>query len=175
MPNEHIFKFDTTAEVERYFDDSSLTNGAEPQIVVLAGGVASGKTTIRKERYSSGYVLVDAADIFLNLSRGEYFDFPGPFAQILDVVGPLIAKRAITERRRIVTEIIGSELVPLEALFESMRAVGYRVDFVFVECDPKQAWERNLSRGDDSISAHYAEHYQREWLCAAATELRPST
>lgn len=45
------------------------------------GGVAAGKTTFRKHRFSTGYVLVDAAEIFLNLSRGEYFPFPGHLEQ----------------------------------------------------------------------------------------------
>jgi chloramphenicol 3-O-phosphotransferase len=162
------FQIEIGAEMDRYFDDSSLSNGAEPRIVILMGGPAAGKTTIRKQHYSTGYVLVDAAEIFLNLSRGEYFDFPGPFDEMLAVMGPLIARRAITERRHIVTELIGSEFETTKALIEAMRAIGYRVEMHAITCDLEEAQRRNLSRGDDNISAYYAEHYQRDWLHEAA-------
>jgi chloramphenicol 3-O-phosphotransferase len=168
MPDERVFQVDVGAEIDRYFDESSSSNGAEPRIVILMGGVAAGKTTIRKQRFSTGYVLVDAADVFLGLSRGEYFDFPGPFEQALDAIGPLIARRAITERRHIVTELIGSEFEPTKALIEAMRSIGYRVEIQAITCDMEEAQRRNLERGDDNISAYYTEHYQRAWLHDAA-------
>jgi hypothetical protein len=168
MPEERAFQFDIGAEIDRYFDDSSVSAGTEPRIVILMGGPAGGKTTIRKQRYSTGYVLVDAAEIFLSLSRGEYFDFPGPFDQMLDLIGPLIARRAISERRHIVTELIGSEFEPTKAFIDAILAIGYRIDVQAITCDIEEAERRNLNRGDDNISAYYAEHYQRAWLHDAA-------
>jgi len=168
MPENRVFQFDVDAEIDRYFDDSSLPNGAQPRIVILMGGPAAGKTTIRLRRFSTGYVLVDAAEVFLGLSRGEYFDFPGPFEQMLDIIGSLIARRAITERRHIVTELIGSEFEPTKALIDAMLAVGYHIDVQAITCDIEEAERRNMSRSDDNISAYYAEHYQREWLHDAA-------
>jgi hypothetical protein len=168
MPTGRVFQFDLGAEVDRYFDGSSQSNGAEPRIVILMGGVASGKTTFRKQRFSTGYVLVDAAEVFLSLSRGESFDFPGPFEELLDTIGPLIARRAIDERRHIVTELIGAESEPIHALIEAMHAIGYRVGVQALDCDLEEAKRRNLSRGADNISAYYAERYQRTWLHDAA-------
>ncbi len=172
MAKKRVIKFDVAAEAERYFDDSSLTGDEQPRMVVLTGGVACGKTTIRKRQYTRGYVLLDAADIFLNLSRGEYFAFPGPLAQALDLVGSTIASRAIAERRHIVTEIIGAQPGFREALLDLIRAVGYRSEFVFIDCDPQVAWQRNVNRGDDCISAHFSEQYHLEWLRLAAAEMR---
>lgn len=171
MPEERVFQFDVGAEVDRYFDDSSLSSGAEPRIVILMGGPAVGKTTIRKQRFATGYVLVDAAEVFLSLSRGDYFDFPGPFGELLDVIGPLVARRAITERRHIVTELIGSQFELTKDLIEAMRAIGYRAEMQAIICDIEEAQRRNLSRGNDNISAYYAELYQRRWLTEAATKL----
>ncbi|SRR6266446_907757 len=168
MPNERVFEFDIGAEIDRYFDDSSLPNGADPRIVILMGGPAGGKTTIRKQRYSTGYVLVDAAEIFLSLSRGEFFPFPEAFEEPMQIIGGLVAQRAISERRHIVTELIGSEFEPTEALIDAMFAIGYRIDVQAITCDIEEAQRRNLSRGDDCISAYYAEPYQRAWLHDAA-------
>jgi len=67
---------DVGAEVGRLFDDSSSPADGQPVAVIISGGVCAGKTTVRKQEYSSGHVLIDAADIFLSLSRGEYLDFP---------------------------------------------------------------------------------------------------
>jgi len=175
MPKEKVSQFDIGAEVDRYFDDSSSSNGSEPRVVILMGGPAAGKTTIRKQNFSTGYVLVDAAEIFLNLSRGEYFDFPGPFEELFAIIGPLIARQAINERRHIITELIGSDFEPTKALIEAIQAIGYRVEVQAITCDPDEAQRRNLNRGDDDISAYYAEHYQRTWLQdAAIAALKPT-
>ncbi len=168
MLEERGLHFDVGADVDRYFDPSSLSNGAQPRIVILLGGVAVGKTTIRKQHFSKGFVLVDAADVFLRLSRGEYFDFPGPFEHLLNRIGTAIARRAISERRHIVTEVIGSDPRPVEALIEDMRAIGYRAEGQALNCDIEEAQRRNMHRDHGSISAYYAEHYQRAWLHQAA-------
>lgn len=162
--------FDIGAEAAAYFDDSSRCASAHPKIVVLLGGVAAGKTTIRRSRYSAGYVLVDAADIFIRLSRGDYFEFPSVLEQPMNSVGTAVARRAIRERRHIVTELIGGDERTLRGLIEAMRAIGYAVDGQFIFCDVKVAMERNLARGPDSVSAYYAEPFNVTWLVRAAEE-----
>jgi hypothetical protein len=92
-------------------------------------------------------LLITRSRIFRGLCRGEFFDFPGPFEQAPDIIGSRIARRAVAERRNIVTEVIGAEPEPLEAL-------------------------RNLNRRDNEISAYYAEAYQRDWLRDAAGALK---
>ncbi len=168
MQNEHVFEFNIGAEINRYFDDSSLPDGADSRIVIFMGGVACGKTTLRKQRYSTGFVLVDAAEIFLNLSRGSFFPFPEAFEEPMQIIGSIVAKRAIAERRHIVTELIGAELQPAKDLIDAMLAIDYKVDLQAITCDVKEAQRRNLNRSDDCISAYYAESFQREWLREAA-------
>ena len=167
MSNERTFNIDIGSEIDRFFDDSSIPHGEEPKIVILMGGPAGGKTTIRKQRYSTGYVLVDAAQIFLNLSRDEFFPFPEAFEQPMEIIGSLIAERAISERRHIVTELIGSDYEATKALIDALLAIGYRADIQAITCDIEEAQRRNLTRGDDCISAYYAEPYQRRWLLEA--------
>lgn len=168
MPEDRVFQIDIAAERDRYFDDSSKATDEPPRFTVLMGGVAAGKTTIRKQVYSAGFVLVDAAEIFLSLSRGEEFPFPEYFEEPMQIIGSLVALRAVTERRHIVTELIGADFEPTKGLLEAMRAIGYRIDIQAITCDIKVAEQRNASRRPDDISCFYAERFQRSWLYQAA-------
>jgi hypothetical protein len=170
MSDAGYFVLKVNEEMDRFFDDSSLSTAETPVLVLIWGAVAVGKTTLRKKQFSSGYVIVDAVEVFLNLCRGEYLPFPGPLEQPMAVLGRVIADRAIRERRNIVTEIIGADFDQVRPLVEAMLAVGYRVDITAVTCDDKVAEQWNLERGDDVISAFYAESFQRTWLTDAATQ-----
>lgn len=159
-------------EVERFFDDSSLSTAAKPTIVILMGGPASGKTTIRKQLFSTGYVVLDAAEIFLRLCRGEYLPFPDELETPMNFIGRLVAFRAVSERRNIVTEIIGSYFSAIDELMNALKGIGYLVEIQAITCNIETALERNASRRDDCISAYYTESYQRQWLIDAAKNLQ---
>jgi hypothetical protein len=154
-------------EAARFFDDSSL-GSKPPKLVVICGGVCAGKTTMRRQQYGTGYVVLDAVEIFLDLCRGDSFDFPGPFTHRLNCIGSAVAKRAVHEQRNLVTELIGDREPILSALLDAFRACGYHVEFVYVRCDMTEAWRRNQNRGEDNISAHYAQEFHERWLLDAA-------
>jgi len=159
-------------ETDPFFDDSSLAFDGKPRIVILVGPPAVGKTTIRKQNYSTGYVLVDAVPIFLNLCQGEYLPFPDVLEEPMKLIGMLVANQAVKERRNIVTELIGDSSEQLNELIDAMLAVGYKADIVYVDCPFEEAVRRNLNRDDDCISAFYAGKYQWEWLLEAAKEFK---
>lgn len=159
--------FDLRDEAEKFFDQSSVSMAESPKIVILMGGVASGKTTMRKEKYGSGFVVVDAVEVFLNLSRGGYYPFPEHFDKPMNFVGRVVAATAVMERRNIVTEIIGVDREPTMQLIDAMTSIGYKVEVVGVTCDVNEAAIRNENREDDAISAYYAEPFQRAWLLEA--------
>lgn len=165
-----ILHVNLSEEVDRYFDDKSKTHENEPRFVIVMGGVATGKTRLRREKFSTGYVLVDAADIFINLSRGGYYDFPDAFEEPMGLIGRFVAIRAIDERRNIVTEITGSDSAVTMELIEAMKTAGYKVEVIGVTCDIDVAMKRNMSRGDNNISSYYAEPFQSQWLIDAARE-----
>jgi chloramphenicol 3-O-phosphotransferase len=165
-----VVQINVNAEVDRYFDDSSLSQGNPPRLLIFMGGPASGKTTLRREKCSQGYVLVDAAEIFISLSGDAYYDFPDDLEEPMMVIGHLVASRAIHERRHIVTELIGADFEATMELIDAMKAIGYKVEAVGVICDVEEAMKRNLARGEDNISCYYAEPYQRAWLLQAARE-----
>ncbi|MCO5056209.1 zeta toxin family protein [Thermomonas sp.] len=170
MENNRIFQINIGSEIDRLFDDSSLAHNDHPKAVILMGGVATGKTHLRIKNYSQGFVLIDAAEMFHHLSRGDaMLDFPDAFLEPLNLIGPLVSQRAISERRNIVTEIIGADQDPTFELIETLEAAGYLVDVVALTCDFEESVRRNENRGDN-ISAYYAEAFQRQWIIDACGE-----
>ena len=57
-------------------------------------------------------------------------------------------------------------------LIDALKSIGYRVEGSVITCDLEEALRRNASRGDDDISAYYAEPFQRAWIIDACAELR---
>ena len=170
METDRIFQIDICSEIDRLFEDSSLAHNGRPKAVILMGGVATGKTHLRVKNYSQGFVLIDAAEMFHHLSHGDaMLDFPDAFLEPLGLIGPLVSQRAISERRNIVTEIIGADKAPTFELIEALKAAGYLVDVVAVTCDFEESVRRNEDRGDN-ISAYYAEAFQRQWIIDACGE-----
>ena len=172
MNADRILEIDIGNEVDRLFDDSSLSNGATPRVIIIMGGVAAGKTTLRQSKYSRGFVLIDAAEMFHHLSGEAFLDFPDALLEPLELIGSLAAQRAISERRHIVTEIVGAEPEPIVELIEALKKVGYDVEVVGVTCDLEESLRRNQERGDN-ISAYYAEPFQRRWLFSACAQFAP--
>jgi len=170
VSKERPFHMSVNAEMDCFFDDSSLSSNGEPHFVLLVGAVAVGKTTLRKERYSTGYVLVDAVPIFLRLCQGDYLPFPDWMESPMNIIGRLVAQKAIEEQRNIVTELMGDDSEQLKELIDAMVAIGYNVDVIHVHCPFEDAVRRNLNRDDDCVSAFYAQKYQREWLMTAASK-----
>jgi hypothetical protein len=168
MPSEASV-IDIDAEVEKFFDASSRTDG-KPRLVLISGGACSGKTTLRREKYTEGFVVLDAAEIFLNLSQDEYYDFPDAFLEPMELIGQLVAQRALQERRNLVTETLGIE-VDLEAIAHAIGDIDYHLESIWVDCDPKVGWERNVNRSSDNISAYYTQAFHQRWLLEAAKEL----
>ena len=115
-------------------------------------------------------MVVDAAEIFLSLSRGGDYPFPKTFLEPMELIGATVAKRAVFQLRNIVVELIGTQFEPVKELLDAMYALGYEIDVQLITCDLPEAIKRNANRGRDCISAHYAEQFQRAWLVAAAKE-----
>ena len=118
---------DVMAEAEHFFDPSSLSHSEQPKLVLITGGVAVGKSRMRRASYAHGYVNLDAGDIFIRLSRGRYIAFPSFLEEPMDMIGRIVAAQAVQERRHIVCEGIGAEVEPMTTLIETYRALGYHI------------------------------------------------
>src|SRR5262245_48505647 len=123
----------------------AVDEAAAPQFALVCGPVASGKSRFRREKYATGYVVVDAAAIFVSLAPDEVLDFPQALENELEEAGQAIASRAIAERRNIVTEIIGASLETLERIADAMRAVGYKVSADCISNDLDLALSNNVN------------------------------
>jgi len=168
MPQE--LRFNVDREIACFIDGSRVAAPRQrPEFVLLIGGVAAGKTTIRKERYGSGYVVLDAGEIFLNLSRGHpHLEFGKDLDEAVDLIGYLITLQAMRERRNIVTEMAGG---PCEEMIDAMLSIDYKIDVPYVDCDVNTAMQRNLKRRPDEISAFYAGPYHARWIIRAAWQV----
>lgn len=56
--------------INRFFD-ASLPGAERPLCVLVTGGTGAGKTTVIRQYYSTGYVWIDAANIFWALAPGH--------------------------------------------------------------------------------------------------------
>jgi hypothetical protein len=157
----------------------------KPEFAVIMGGTCSGKTTLRKEKYSNGYVNIDAGEIFLKLCQGKYYDFPSHFEGEMNHLGLALIKRCLKDRHNIVIEIIGLDAKLIEDLAVSVNKFNYSVNLILVKCEQNVALERLEKRNaafleslkgakynsdDDNISAIYCEPYHFSWIKQAALE-----
>lgn len=120
-------------------------------------------------------MVVDAVPIFLHLCRGEDLPFPCWLTEPMEIIGQLVAEKAIRERRHIVTELIGDDSEALNLLVDALIRAGYHVDLVLVTCPMEEAVRRNLERDNDCISAFFTAQYQYRWLLTAAQAYPEST
>jgi hypothetical protein len=61
------------------------------------------------------------------LTFPEYFEFGEAFEEPLEIIGSMIAQRAIREKRNIVTEIVGASSEEIISFLDSMHSAGRNV------------------------------------------------
>ena len=151
----------------RFFDPSSLAAGEEPVLHVVMGAPCTGKSRFIRAQLGSGVVHLDAPRIFLGFCRGEVLEFPGELETKLERVGAAAARRAVEEKRSIVVEVLGQD-EQMNKMSRALESCGYRIDIQVLDCDVETAVKRNEARGENNISAYYAEAFHYRWLMAAA-------
>ena len=163
--------FDLNKEVGYFLTDDSVSNRERPVFVLVTGLIGVGKTTLRKKKYGQGYVQLDAVDICQNFKKTYANEDPDEMDELLSVVGFEIARRSITERRNIITEIIGESLSMAKLMIDAMGSAGYQVNVVSVDCNVVEAYKRHVNAvtNDPSyLSAHYTQALHEYWVVGAA-------
>ncbi|WP_431108772.1 zeta toxin family protein [Variovorax paradoxus] len=135
-----------------------------PVAVIVMGPIAAGKTTHRKTRLGSGYVHIDSADIFHELSRGDAtFDFPDAFASEIEHIGRALTKAAIGQKLSVVVETPGHDQDELITLINSLKKVGYQVEVQALATDRDSCEAQHANRGD-SVSSYWAAPIHVNWV-----------
>lgn len=167
---KNIVKYDVDEEINKFLDDSSFAKDSDPTFVLIMGGVGAGKTTLRKAKFSKGYVVIDAGQLFANLGGTENHQFGTDFEEPMDLIGGVLVSQAIKERRNIVTEIIGASVEEVKSINDAMKSVGYKTSLQHVQCDVTEAYNRHLNAVNTDpiyISSYYSQPYHRKWILEA--------
>jgi DNA mismatch repair ATPase MutS len=163
---------DIENEVAKFFDDSSLESNNNPKLIVVSGGNGAGKTTYIHENYHTGYVIINAEEIYRNIQIFD--DFGEKSQKVVNEIGEGIAKKAIAEHRNIVLEMVGHIEGSLEPIIESVTSIGYSVDIQHIQLDPAEAYERHIKAANEDegyLPTYFSEDYHRAWIVVAAKGL----
>lgn len=156
--------------IDHFFNEKSIAKDSKPKCVIITGGVGSGKTTVRKQSFTKGYIVIDANEIYrdLNKETGKDFDQLRGF---INSIGQSIAKKAVVEKRNISVEIIGDSSEKTTALINTLTKNNYEVKVNFVHCDPVEAYERHLRTVKEDplyISCYFTQDMHINWILEAA-------
>ena len=137
--NEETIK---VVKVVGYFLDQGISKNP-PQFVIITGGVASGKTTIRRQKFTNNYVNFDFGEICDALEKEFGADSPR-LSEYAVLASDMILHDSIVDKKNIVIEIIGDNKEILETLIDKMKGIGYKVSMDLIYCDPVEAYKRHL-------------------------------
>jgi hypothetical protein len=86
----------------------------------------------------------------------------------MELIGREVARRAVKERRHIVTEIIGAHEEQTHELMSALSSAGYKLQVCAITCEPEEAIRRNAARDTrNDVSAYYTERFQIAWIADA--------
>lgn len=166
-----IRQYSLNEEINKFLDETSVTKGQLPAFVLIMGGVGAGKTTLRKDKFSKGYVVIDAGQIFTNLGGTENHQFGQDFEEPMDIIGGVLVRQAIKQKRNIVTEIIGASEQEASSIIDAMKSIGYEVHIRLVTCDVTESYNRHLAAvktDPNYISSFFTQTYHVKWILEAA-------
>lgn len=146
-------------------------NNEQPNLIIIMGGVCSGKTEFRKNKYlAPKYTHINAGEIFIELSENEYYEFPSHLEEKMNQIGLEKFQACIFKKKDIVIEIVGDNYEAVKELLELAKKIDYKTSIEFLECDIDEALQRNENRGNNNISAYYCEPYHLNWFKKAGME-----
>ncbi|MFA6307140.1 MAG: zeta toxin family protein [Patescibacteria group bacterium] len=114
-----------------------------PQFVIFMGGVGSGKTTIRREKYATGYVHFDFGEIYKTIKK-EFEKNNPKLSSYTALASDMILRESLGAGKNIAIEIIGDNKALIDPLIDKMKKLGYELSLQFISCDPVEAYKRHL-------------------------------
>ena len=151
-------EFIQVGETVKPFWENGLSE-SPPKLIIFMGGVGSGKTTIRRQKYSKGYVNFDFGEIYTALKKAVGEDNP-KLPDYLAFASDLVLKESLSEKKNIVIEIIGDSKETITPVIDGMRKLGYDVSLEAIYCDVVEAYKRHLKAVEedkDYLSAYFTQ------------------
>lgn len=145
-------------KVVNFFLDSGQSEN-QPKFVIFMGGVGSGKTTIRRQDYSNGYVNFEYNEILIAVKKELGESHPN-LVEYASVASDMILTQSLESKKNIVIEIIGADKDLITPVIDKMTEIGYEVSFRYIHCDVLIARERHLKAVEDDLeylSAYFTE------------------
>jgi len=140
-----------------------------PLAIIVVGPIAAGKTRYRQTQLNRGFVNIDSADIFHQLSAGDArLDFPDAFADEIEIVGRALTEAALEQKKNIALETPGADADELIKLVDALKSVGYTVEIEAIATDWETCELQNASRGDN-VSSYYAAPIHCGWVIDECT------
>ena len=130
-----------------------------PKFVIFMGGVGVGKTTIRRQKYSEGYVNFEFAEI-LNAIKTEFGEDNPKLTGYAQLAGDMILQESIEAKKNIVIEIIGENYDVVIPVINKIEEIGYKVEIQAIGCDPEEAYKRHVKavkEDPEYLSAHFTQ------------------
>jgi len=146
------------SELAKLFWEKGISENP-PKLVIFMGGVGSGKTTIRKQKYSTGYVHFEFGEIF-NTIKKEFGEDNTKLSSYATMASYMILGESLENRRNIVIEIIGDNYDIITPVIDKMKEKGYEVLLKSITCDIAEAYERHLNavkEDSDYLSAYFTQ------------------
>ena len=142
--------------------ESFIENGVSensPRLVIFMGGIGTGKTTLRRKNFATGYVNFDFGEIYIALEKA----FGKKHLRITEytaVASDIILRESLTKKKNIVIEIIGETEAMISPVIDAMTKEGYKVSIEGLVGDIAECRERHLkaTKEDlDYISSFYTQ------------------
>lgn len=131
-----------------------------PKFVIVAGGIGSGKTTLRRQQFCDGYVNFDFGDIHMAAEKVFNVDDP-KFKDFFAMAVDMIFRESLSARKNIVIEIIGDNYGAIAPVIDKMKDIGYEVSVAGATCDPAEGHERHLKATEEDPE-YFSSYYTQE-------------
>lgn len=135
-------EFSKIINLARRFIEKGATE-KPPKFVIIAGGVGAGKTTVRRQDFTNGYVNFDFGEIF-NAVKKKFGEENSRLSEYATLASNLILSESLSGLKNIVIEIIGENKELIETVMNKMQELGYEISFQFIHCDPQKAYQRHV-------------------------------
>lgn len=145
-------------EVAKPFWEKGVSENP-PKFVIFMGGVGSGKTTIRRQEYATGYVHFEFGEIF-NAIKKKFGEDNPKLSSYASMASDMILRESLENKKSIVIEIIGDNYDVITPVIDKMKENGYEVSVKGITCDPAEAYKRHLKavkEDPEYLSAHFTQ------------------